>query len=164
MPIATTSSPTCKADESPNRAAGSGDGVSIRSSARSVTVSMPSTRAGVRVPESSVIESEAAPSTTCALVSTCPSRSMTTPEPTTVSNRRCGLALLILVTWIDTTLGETRSYSDASDSVHACCAKAGCGIASSKRNTRTRITQDDTPARLSVGGIIERCASRFPSY
>ena len=70
LPIATTSSPTRSAEESPSRATGRGDGVSIRKSARSVTVSMPSTRAGVRAPESSVTESEAAPSTTWALVST----------------------------------------------------------------------------------------------
>ena len=53
--------------------------VSIRRSARSVTVSMPSTRRRRCVPESSVTDSEAAPSTTCALVSTWPSRSMSTP-------------------------------------------------------------------------------------
>ena len=88
LPIATTSSPTCSADESPRRATGTGDGVSMRKSARSVTVSIPSTRAGVRAPESSVTDRDAAPSTTWALVNTCPSRSMTTPDPTTVSNRR----------------------------------------------------------------------------
>ena len=87
-------------------------------------MSMPSSRAGVRAPESRVTASEAAPSTTCALVSTWPSRSMSTPEPITVSKRRCGLALLILVTWMDTTLGETRSKTEAIDSVHACCANA----------------------------------------
>ena len=106
---------------------------------------MPSTRAGVRAPESSVTESEAAPSTTWALVSTCPSRSMRTPEPTTVSNRRCGLALLILVTWIETTLGETRSKSAVSGSVHGCCANAVWGIAISRKSTSARIREDDTP-------------------
>jgi len=32
---------------------------------------------------------------------------MTTPEPTSVSKRRWGFALLIFVAWIDTTAGET---------------------------------------------------------
>ncbi len=135
----------------------------MRSRARSVTVSIPSTRAGVRVPESSVTDSEAAPSTTWALVSTCPSRSMTTPDPTTVSNRRWGLTLLILVTWIDTTLGETRSKRTAIDSVQACCAKTVCGIAIKKSNARTRIAVDHTPVGCTAGGIIGRCASPFRS-
>src|SRR5207249_2325779 len=48
--------------------------------------------------------------------------------------------------------------------VRACCTQAAGRIATSKRTTRSRITQGDPPARLSVGGIIERCAPRFPSY
>ena len=162
LPIATTSSPTCSADESPRRAAGSGDVASSRSSARSVTVSTPSTRAGVFVPESSVTERDAAPSTTWALVSTWPSRSMTTPDPTTVSNRRWGFALLILVAWIDTTAGDTRSKSVASDSVQGCAMASG-GIANTRRTTSTRITLDDTTAECEAGGIIDRCAPSFPS-
>ena len=70
LPIATTSSPTRRAAESPRRAAGRGVDASIRSSARSVTVSIPTSRAVAREPESSVTESEAAPSTTWALVNT----------------------------------------------------------------------------------------------
>jgi hypothetical protein len=66
-------------------------------------------RAGTRSRVSSVTDSDAAPSTTWAFVRTCPSRSITTPEPTIVSNRRWGFALLIFIAWIDTTAGETRS-------------------------------------------------------
>src|SRR5207249_4807198 len=75
LPIAATSSPTRSWDESPSRATSSGAPVSKRISARSSSVSRPRSRAGAFRPESSVTVSEAAPSTTCALVSTWPSRS-----------------------------------------------------------------------------------------
>ena len=107
LPIAATSSPTRSVDESPSDAVGGGLVVSIRISARSSIESSPITRAGTFVPESSVTERDAAPSTTWAFVRTWPSCSITTPEPTIVSKRRCGFALLILVAWIDTTAGET---------------------------------------------------------
>ncbi len=109
LPIATTSSPTLAVAESPRRAGGRGSEASTRRSARSSTVSRPRTFAPTLAPLSSVTASEAAPSTTCAFVSTCPSRSMMTPEPTTFSKRRSGFDLLILVAWIATTDGETRS-------------------------------------------------------
>jgi hypothetical protein len=49
---------------------------------------------------------------------------MMTPEPTTVSNRRCGFALLIFMAWIDTTVGETRSKRTVRGSVQV-AAEAG---------------------------------------
>jgi hypothetical protein len=74
-------------------------------------------------------------------------------EPTTVSNLRWGLALLILVAWIDTTLGET-ALEQRHQRLGACLlAAAVCGTASSRMSTSTRITQDDTGG-LSPGGII----------
>ena len=59
--------------------------------------SSPTTFAVAFVPESSVTERDVAPSTTWAFVRIWPSRSITTPEPTTVSKRRWGFALLIFV-------------------------------------------------------------------
>ena len=87
-------------------------------------------RAPVLTPPPVVTPSDVMPSTTWALVRTCPSRSTTTPEPTTVSNRRCGLALLIFTPWIDTTDGETRSKTWLGGSEH------GCAAALSKQRTR----------------------------
>src|SRR5438270_1758251 len=111
------------------------------------TGSSPTMRAGTRLPESSVTDSEAAPSTTWAFVSTWPSLSMMTPEPTTVSKRRWGLALLIFIDWIDTTAGETRSNSMVRDSVHG-WADAPVGTSSARASaTRKRMDPDHTPRR-----------------
>src|SRR5438046_1298860 len=72
---------------------------------------------------------------------------MMTPEPTTVSNRRWGLALLIFIDWIDTTDGETRSNSMVRDSVHG-WADAPAGTSSARASaTQRRMDPDDTPRR-----------------
>ena len=142
LPMATTSSPTLTADESPSRAAGSAAALSTRSSATSSTESSPRMRAGVLLPESRVTDSEAAPSTTCALVRIWPSFSMITPEPTIVSKRRCGFALLIFIAWIETTAGETRSKTTASGSAHDCAA-ATVG--------RRSVASSASPSRIEPG-------------
>ena len=138
LPMATTSSPTLTSDESPRRAAGSAAALSTRSSAMSSTGSRPRMRAGVLLPESSVTVSDAAPSTTWALVRIWPSLSMMTPEPTIVSKRRCGLALLIFIAWIETTAGEVRSKTTASGSAQgsAPAAVARTSVASTARPSR----------------------------
>ncbi len=136
--MATTSSPTLTALESPSRAAGSAPVLSTRSSAMSRTGSRPRIRAGTLLPESSVTVSDAAPSTTCAFVRIWPSLSMITPEPTIVSKRRCGFALLIFIAWIDTTAGEVRSNTAASGSAQgsAAAAVAMKSVASTARPSR----------------------------
>src|SRR5512132_2238525 len=158
LPIATTSSPTFTPAESPRRADGSGFPVSARSRAMSSTGSRPTTRAGTRTPESSVTDSDAAPSTTWALVSTCPSLSMITPEPTTVSNRRCGLVLLIFIDWMDTTEGEMRSKSTASESVQGSAYAAPGRSRATTNASQGRMSPDDTPT-----GIIEAVMRRLSS-
>ena len=146
LPMATTSSPTLMPDESPSLAVGSGPDDSTRSSARSSTGSRPMTRAVTLVPLSSVTDREAAPSTTWALVRIWPSLSMMTPEPTIVSNRRWGLALLILVAWIETTAGDTRSNSTASDSVHGwASAEAGSNDSISANHLSLAIAASPRP-------------------
>ena len=143
--MATTSSPTFTRDESPSWATGSAPGPSRRSSAMSRTASRPSTRAVTLAPLSSVTDSEAAPSTTWALVSTS-ALSMIRPEPTIVSKRRCGRALLIFIAWMETTAGETRSKSWGSGSVHG-WAPATAGASSRVRTSVDRgIDSKDTPA------------------
>src|SRR5512145_2853085 len=72
---------------------------------------------------------------------------MMTPEPPIVSNRRWGLALLILVAWIVTTEGDRRSKRTVNGSVHV-SANATAG-------TRTR-------ARTSARGNISAMIHQWP--
>ena len=81
-PIASTGSPTASFDESP-RGIGSSScaGTSILTSARSVEGSVPTTAARAVRPSASSTVTDCAPLTTCSLVRTWPSSSMTTPVP-----------------------------------------------------------------------------------
>src|SRR6185503_14846991 len=92
-------------------------------------------------------------STTWALVRICPSFSMMTPEPTMVSNRRCGFALLIFMAWIATTLGETRSKTTVSGSEHDSAAAVAGPIRRVTSASQGRMTVDHTPrARTRIIG------------
>src|SRR5512145_2024996 len=73
---------------------------------------------------------------------------MMTPEPPIVSNRRWGLALLILVAWIVTTVGDRRSKRTVNGSAHV-SANAVAG-------TRTR-------ARTSARGNISAMIHQWPA-
>ena len=149
LPMATTSSPTLTLPESPSCATGSVLLESSRSSATSSTGSRPITRAATLAPLSSVTDIEAAPSTTWALVSTSPARSMMRPEPTIVSNRRCGRILLIFIAWMDTTAGDTRSNSAVNDSVQV-CAPATAGSRTSASASIHRISRMILPSILKT--------------
>src|ERR671923_1397073 len=69
---------------------------------------------------------------------------MMTPEPTTVSNRRCGFALLIFMAWMATTLGETRSKTTVSGSLHDSAAATAGATSSVSRTSQSRMTLDHT--------------------
>src|SRR5688572_31878818 len=75
---------------------------------------------------------------------------MMTPEPTTVSNRRCGLALLIFMAWIETTLGETRSKTTVSGSVHDSAAAAAGATSRVTSASQSRMTVDHTISLLDA--------------
>ena len=90
FPIATVGSPTCTEEEEPSasgrRSSPSG---STPSSARSVSSSLPSTRAETVLSSENVTRMSVAPATTCALVSSRPSASITKAEPVATFAARC---------------------------------------------------------------------------
>src|SRR3954451_12351895 len=94
LPRASTMSPTSTCEESAN-VAGRGRAPTMRITARSFATSRPTAVAGWLSPEASVTTNRVAFPTTCALVTTSPRASKTTPEP-----RSCGVRI-----W--TTDGET---------------------------------------------------------
>src|SRR6185436_9542251 len=87
LPRASTMSPTATCDESA-KVAGRGRAVAMRITARSLAASRPTTFAGWLWPEASVTTRRVACATTCALVTTSPRASKTTPEP-----RSCGVRI-----------------------------------------------------------------------
>src|SRR5678815_719017 len=73
---------------------------------------------------------------------------MTKPDPTIVSKRRSGLALLIFMAWMDTTAGETRSNRTGSGSAQGSAAWTAIGAsvksATSRSHTRVMSVANDT--------------------
>jgi len=90
--------------ELPSGAAGSVTGASIRTSARSVSGSSPTTRATRLRPSTVVTLTRAAPSTTWLLVNTSPSGATMTPDPVPPWRRSS-----LVLTSSRTTAGPTRS-------------------------------------------------------
>src|SRR4051812_18809063 len=88
FPRASTMSPTATCDESANVAA-RGLAPAMRITARSLAASRPMAVAGWLSPDASVTTKRVAFPTTCALVTTSPRASKTTPEP-----RSCGVRIL----------------------------------------------------------------------
>ena len=111
LPIATTSWPRLRALELPSVAAGVPAGSSVRSSARSVSGSSPSTLASAWPPPAKERRTRRTPPTTWELVSTSPSPAITTPEPTPPPR-----SLPSVIRSTRTTAGPTRSTTD----VRAC--------------------------------------------
>ena len=87
LPIASTQSPTLALVESPQAAAGRGILASTLSSARSVTVSRPTTCACSTVSSDRVTVIWSAFAMTCALVTISPAASMMNPEPSDAAAR-----------------------------------------------------------------------------
>jgi hypothetical protein len=81
LPIAITSWPRRSRALSPSTADGVPAGSGVLKSARSVSGSLPSTRASAWLPSGNDSRTRAALPTTCELVSTSPSLAMTTPDP-----------------------------------------------------------------------------------
>src|SRR5262245_22395158 len=82
LPIATTGSPTCTFDESPNETGCStDDGASTLITARSVDGSVPTTEASYVMPFQNRTDTESELSTTGSFVTIGPSESITKPDP-----------------------------------------------------------------------------------
>src|SRR3954451_3876643 len=82
LPMAITGSPTPTESESPSvRGSSTPGGASTFMTATSVEGSCPTTSAVLRVPSTNLTETSSEPSTTCWLVTMCPARSTTNPEP-----------------------------------------------------------------------------------
>ena len=102
LPMATTSSPTCRSDDEPSSAAVTGSvSSSAFTSATSASGTEPSRRASDVRPSAKSTSMVWAPSTTWALVRTSPSSDSTTPEPAASPPRT--------PVWMDTTEGRTFS-------------------------------------------------------